>query len=300
MTYGPAILAIMSSDVIPFAGPVLLFGGPYSNLEATGALFAEARRRGFAAGDIVCTGDLAAYCADPQAVIDRVRDAGIRVVMGNCEESLAARADDCGCGFGDGTACAVLSDQWYAYADRHVDAESRAWMGALPRRLDVEIGGRRLAVIHGGVDRIDRFVFASTEAALDEELAAARCDGVIGGHCGLPFTREMRGRLWHNPGVIGMPADDGTPRVWFSIIAPEGEGLAIEHHALGYDHAAAAAKMRARGLPEGYAKGLETGLWPSRDVLPPTERARAGRPLEPARVVWRRAGEVSAPWPADR
>ena len=37
-------------------------------------------------------------------------------------------------------------------------------------------------------------------------------DGVIGGHCGLPFTKVVGDRLWHNPGAIGMPANDGTPR----------------------------------------------------------------------------------------
>src|SRR6185437_14492389 len=118
----------MSSDPIRLDGPVLLFGGPYSNFEATEAVFARVKRRGIAPDHVVCTGDLAAYCADPQAVIDLIRQSGIRVVMGNCEESLATRASDCGCGFADGTACAVLAGEWYAYADSHVDAGSRAWM----------------------------------------------------------------------------------------------------------------------------------------------------------------------------
>jgi len=48
--------------------------------------------------------------------------------MGNCEESLAAQAADCGCGYAEDSACAVLSGQWYAYADRNVDADSRLWM----------------------------------------------------------------------------------------------------------------------------------------------------------------------------
>lgn len=292
----------MAQEAIRLAGPVLLFGGPYSNLEATEALLAAARELNIPASRMICTGDLAAYCADPQAVIDRVRSAGVRVVMGNCEESLATRAADCGCGFADGTACAVLSDQWYAYADGHVDADARAWMAGLPRRLDVEIGGFRFAVIHGGVTRIDRFVFASTWDAIEEELAAAGGDGVIAGHCGVPFTREIGGRLWHNPGVIGLPADDGTPRVWFSVVTPVTGGLLIEHHALAYDHARAAAKMRARGLPEGYAKGLESGLWPSRDVLPSTGRATAGRPLRPGRVRWTGSDGCAPPvaWPGER
>jgi len=178
------------------------------------------------------------------------------------------------------------------------------WLASLPRRLDVEIGGRRLAVVHGSVTQINRFVFASNDQVIEEELSAAGCDGVIGGHCGLPFTREMDGRLWHNAGVIGMPANDGTPRVWFSTITPESDGLVIEHHALDYDHARAAAKMRARSLPEGYAACLETGLWPSCDVLTPTELPRRGIRLTPGRILWRSPGangtgdgHVEVRWP---
>jgi SAM-dependent methyltransferase len=285
------------------SGPMLVFGGPYSNLEATAAVLAEARRRAIAPDHVLCTGDLAAYCADPQAVIDLVRGAGIRVVMGNCEESLATAAGDCGCGYAADTQCAVLSTQWYPFADRHVDAASRAWMGALPRRIDVAIAGRRLVAIHGAVSEINRFVFATSDAAIAEELAATDADGVIGGHCGLPFTRIVGGRLWHNAGVVGVPANDGTPRVWFSVLTPARDGIAIAHHALDYDHGAAARKMRERGLPAGYAAALESGLWPSCDVLTPSELARCGQRLEPGTVLWRapdRATDdaAAARWPA--
>jgi hypothetical protein len=44
--------------------------------------------------------------------------------------------------------------------------------------------------------------------------------------------------------------------------------------------------MRSAGLPAGYADALETGLWPSVDVLPPEERAHGGRPLNFAPTVW--------------
>jgi len=86
--------------------------------------------------------------------------------------------------------------------------------------------------------------------------------------------------------VIGMPANDGTARVWFSVLTPSGGGILLEHHALDYDHAAAAAKMRCRGLPEGYAAALESGLWPSCDVLPQSELTAVGRRIEPGRVFW--------------
>jgi predicted phosphodiesterase len=268
-------------------GPVLVFGGPYSNLEATSALLAEARRRAIPSRNIVCTGDVVAYAADALATTALIRRAGIRTVMGNCEESLGADAGDCGCGFAEGTACATLSVAWYAHARQNLDSASRTWMRGLPRRLDLAVGGRRLAVIHGGARRINRFVFASTPtAAKRAELVFAGCDGIIAGHCGLPFTQLVDGRLWHNAGAIGMPANDGTPRVWYAILTPRRGGLLIEHHALDYDHAAAAAKMRACGLPEGYAAALEGGLWPSCDVLPAAERAERGKALRPWRTFW--------------
>ena len=47
--------------------------------------------------------ELAHDCADPVATVAAVRDWGISVIMGNCEESLGWNKDDCGCGFEEGT-----------------------------------------------------------------------------------------------------------------------------------------------------------------------------------------------------
>src|SRR5208282_4283567 len=116
-----------ASSTTKATGPLLVFGGPYSNLEATKAILQEAHSRSIPPGNIVCTGDLAAYCADPQEVIDLLRGSGIWIVMGNCEESLAAQAAGCGCGFAEDSACAALSGQWYSYADRNTDTKSRLW-----------------------------------------------------------------------------------------------------------------------------------------------------------------------------
>lgn len=271
--------------VLDADGPVLLFGGCYSNLQATQALLDEARHRGIPAERIVCTGDVVAYCADASATVALTRAAGIHVVMGNCEESLGADAADCGCGFTAGSACDLLSVAWYAHATATMDADARAWMRALPQRIDLQIGGRRLAIVHGSPGRINEFVFASRpDHELHEMIRRTGCDGVIGGHCGLPFTRVTGDRLWHNPGVIGVPANDGTPRVWFSVLTPGDQGCLIEHLPLEYDHAAAARAMRAAGLPTGYAEALETGLWPNTDILPEPETRETGRRLRPNTV----------------
>jgi predicted phosphodiesterase len=269
-------------------GPLLVFGGPYSNLQATQAILAEAARRGIPPQRVICTGDVVAYGADAAACCDLIMASGIWVTAGNCEENLAAGALDCGCGFEEGTACDLLSRAWYAHANRQVTAAHRAWMAGLPYRLSIRLpDGRRLAVLHGGAHDISRFIFASAEHKdLADEIAATGCDGVIAGHCGIPFVRQVGPGVWINAGAIGMPADDGTPRIWYAVLTPDKAGLSVETLPLQYDHAAAAAAMRAAGLPEGYAAALGSGIWPSCDVLPPAERARRGQKLPPVGLVW--------------
>ncbi len=294
MKPGDAMAAAVR-DLGAFSEAILVFGGPCSNLEATTAVLAEARRRGFPPERIICTGDVVAYCADAQATVDAVRAAGIHVVMGNCEESLGFDKADCGCGFAEGSACDRLAAQWFAHARATLDESARAWMRTLPRRLHLTLNARRFAVIHGGGDDIGRYVFASTPAAdKGAELDRLDTDGVIGGHSGLPFTHILDGRLWHNPGAVGLPANDGTPRVWFSVLAPEGDAIAITHHPLDYDHARAAAKMRAAGLPAAYARTLEDGLWPDTGILPESERRLRAHPLTPWAVLWSAVGRSAA------
>ena len=289
--------AMPEERVLPMDGPVLVFGGPYSNLEATLAVLAEAQRRAIPRERIVCTGDIVAYAADAVATTAAIREAGIWAVMGNCEESLAAGANDCGCGYAEGSACATLASEWYAHAHRTLDAESRRWMGALPRQLRIEISGRRLVVVHGGTRQINRFVFASTPASVKRvEMAGLEADGVIAGHSGIPFTEVVGQKLWHNAGAIGMPANDGTPRTWFSLLTPTDGGIRIEHIALDYDRRAAARKMRAAGLPVGYADALETGRWPSLDILPPAEHAATGKPIEAAAIFWPSSDQGEGAW----
>ena len=70
------------TETLAVEGPLLVFGGRYSTLEATRAVLDYAARRGIARDAILCTGDVVAYGADPAATVDLVREAEIAVVMG--------------------------------------------------------------------------------------------------------------------------------------------------------------------------------------------------------------------------
>jgi predicted phosphodiesterase len=262
-------------------GQLLAFGGCYSNLQATEALLAQARRLGIAPANMVCTGDIIAYGADAAATLRLLRATGVISLMGNCEESLAAQADDCGCGFAPGSACDALAAHWYAHALSEVDEEDRRYMAGLAREIEIDLDGKTIRFVHGNLDRINAFVFPSvSNLELQRQLEIARCDAVVAGHSGIPFTRRLDGKIWHNTGSIGMPANDGTPRGWFSILSVEEGEIVIAPQSLDYDYTAAAGSMRRKNLPEGYASALETGVWPSLDILPAMDKYFTGIALE--------------------
>lgn len=265
-------------------GPLLLFGGPYSNLEATKALIRVGRELGITPQNAICTGDVVAYGARPNETCEAIRDWGALVVMGNCEESLGWGREDCGCGFAEGTTCDLLSGGWYGYADKVLSDDHRQWMKTLPRMVKFEYQGSSFAVIHGGVQQLNQFLFPSDPwVAKQAEIQAASLShplqGIICGHSGIPFTQLHEGQLWHNAGVIGLPANDGTDRVWYSLWQPEGERIRIEHRSLTYNSPQEQWQMEQLGL-NGYSTTITSGLWPSMDVLPYAEKCQQGVPLE--------------------
>lgn len=262
-------------------GPLLILGGVYSNLQALDAMQEVAERAGFNPDQIICTGDIVGYCADPEACVQRVKNWGIRAIAGNVELQLRDGEDECGCNFDEGSRCDLLSRQWYPFAQSQLSADSLAWMRTLPHHLQLTLGGQSVYVLHGSWHNPSEFVFQSTPWPIKAtNFEATQADIILGGHCGLPFLDQKEGKTWLNAGVIGMPANDGTTRVWYAILDVNSSGEVIcTHHALTYDFATAAERMRTNRLPASYALTLSTGIWDNCDILPETETNAQGHPL---------------------
>ena len=290
------------TDLGTLTGPVLLFGGVYSNLQALEALKVAAEQHGISPGNVICTGDTPGYCADPEACLDIVENWGIHAIAGNVETNLVNGTDDCGCGFGDGSRCDMFAKLWYTFAAANVSEKNLAYMANLPDMLRFEYAGKKVVVLHGSPENQSEFVWKSTPREIKQKYCeAVGADVVIGGHCGLPFTDTMNiadlshaepinnqlalitnhlSPLWLNPGVIGMPANDATPRTWYAILN-DSEGLSVTFHQLHYDHAAAKSRMLDdRRLPVSYAATLSTGIWDNTEIMPPAEEAQQGIPLQ--------------------
>ncbi|MBD3609738.1 MAG: metallophosphoesterase family protein [Gammaproteobacteria bacterium] len=262
------------------AGPLVVFGGPYSNLAATQAMKKVAQEMKLSPQQVICTGDIVAYCAEPEETIKLVQDWGIHVVMGNCEESVAYNKDDCGCGFEEGSACDLLSDNWYRYASSHISKHSKEWMKQLPERIHFTFNNKSFCVIHGGVSEKNRFIFHSTDTNLKrDEIHHSGSDVVIAGHCGIPFGQQVDNNYWLNAGVIGMPANDGTQNGWYLILQAHGDTIQACWKILKYDYIQAFEAMQSAGLSHHYADALKSGIWPSMEVLPTAERQNKGHAI---------------------
>jgi predicted phosphodiesterase len=260
--------AMRIKDFGTFDQGVTVFGGPYSNLQALQAL------ADLCDGPAVCTGDVVAYGGDPAATVDLIRKLGWPVVAGNCELQIAEDAPDCGCGFGEGTACDLLSVGWYPAAKAAIDDDARAWMASLPDIGTFMQNGRRYAVLHGGATKVNRFLWPTSEAAeFEAEIAALEAwigpiDGIIAGHSGIAFHRWIGEHHWINAGALGLPPHDGRPETRYAVLQDND----VTFHHLSYDHQAARSAMEVAGLIQGYHAALTTGIWPSEDTLPPELR----------------------------
>ena len=254
------------------ANRILLFGGVYSNLQAVQKLKSIAELKGFSPNEIICNGDIVGYCAQPEECLQFVKAWGIHNIIGNVEENLREKEDDCGCDFEEGTRCDILSRQWYPYTQNVVSQRSVEWLKTLPRHLEIDFAGKKWAVVHGSPSNVSEFIFNSTDWAVKEKyLEELKVDGIIAGHSGLPFSNEKNDKYWVNPGVIGMPANDGNTAVWYAILTVENDKINVEHHSFEYDHQKANELMLEKGLPDSYAKTLLTGIWDNCDILPVEE-----------------------------
>lgn len=275
----------MSKDIGELDGPVLIFGGPYSNLAAITAIQKTATDLGIPASHVICTGDLVAYCAQPSETVAAVREWGCHVVKGNCEESLALDADDCGCGFDESSSCSLLSIEWYQFSRKHLSSEHKQWMAKLPRQISFLHSGKRYLVVHGSVNSINEFVFESTDNTLKQtQLQNNSADVIIGGHCGIPFGQKIEAGYWLNAGVVGMPANDGTQSGWYMLINPLNGKARISWHRLEYNVSDTIKEMESHKLCQPYAQCLLSGLWPSMDVLPAMESEKQGKEISLAAI----------------
>lgn len=261
-------------------GKILLFGGVYSNLQALEAIQEMAKTENIAPENCICTGDSIGYCAQPEETLQAIKKWKIHSIAGNVEIQLNENAEDCGCDFSKGSRCDGFSQLWYPYAKSQLSNNSLDFIKTLPEFIQFEFVNKIFTVVHGSYFNTSEFIFKSTPWQNKlPNFKATNSDVIIAGHCGLPFTDSNEELLWLNPGVIGMPANNGNTAVWYMILEEKEEMLTFEHKKLSYNHILAGELMLKHSLPKEYAKTIVTGIWDNTEILPETEAKQQGKKI---------------------
>lgn len=243
----------------------------HSNIQALDACVDHAREEG--ATRFALLGDLVGYGADPAAVVERVRalvqQEQALAVLGN-HDLLAleppAQARQRG----------ELSAQW---THDQLTAEQRAFLRGLP--LTARLSPEAL-LVHASADGPERWHYVVDAGGAERSLsAAAQQDAavhyVFSGHVheqalyfmtrtaklmaftpqpGVPVPVLPHRRWLAIVGSVGQPRD-GDARAMYALF--DDAAAQITFHRVEYDVTAAAAAIRAAGLPAFDADRLEQG-----------------------------------------
>lgn len=273
----------MVKDLSNLEGKIVVFGGPYSNLHALKRIKEKVEELDVQPTNVICTGDIVAYCAYPDECIQLIKNWGIHCIAGNVELNLRDGEMDCGCNFNEGGRCDAYSKRWFPFVQKHVSEASIRYINTLPEFISFNYNGRLHFVLHGSYFNTSQFIFKSTSWAVKtDNFKATGADVIISGHCGIPFIDQKDDKTWLNAGVIGMPANDGNASTWYCIIDDDN----YHFERLLYDHESASSHLLdQKDLPFPYGKTLKDGIWDNCDILPDLESQNQGMALNFDRKV---------------
>ena len=279
---------------------VAVCGGVYSNPYALRAFVADARSRG--AQRLYCLGDLGGYGAEPDAIWPLLREHDVVCVAGNYDVAIASGGEDCGCGYRD-PRDRSYAQIMYDYTLANTSAEFAAWMGDLPTERRETIEGCEVHFVHGSTLAVNDFWWESlTDVAHRARTDVSDANVIFATHSGLPWIRRQANTFTVNVGVLGRPANDGTTQVCYALADLTAGHADAEIVRIAYDWPAHAQSMRAAGLPEAFARTVETGWWTTcLEILPYRERSRGRYHVydSSAPDLLTAAGLDTSPWPDD-
>lgn len=246
--------------------PTAILTDLHANREAMEACLEHARAAG--ATRFAVLGDLVGYGADPGWVVDAVRalaEAGAPVVRGNHDDAVVGP---------DHAAMHEAARAAVSWTRNRLDESQRAWLATLP--LTAELPGGVL-LVHANGWKPGGWEYMDGAFEAQRCLQAVPHRLVLAGHVhepalyhlgptgrpagfmpvpAVPIPLSSQRRWVALPGSLGQPRD-GVPAACWAML--DDAARTIVFHRTPYDNAAAAAKVRAAGLPESLALRLETG-----------------------------------------
>lgn len=209
---------------------------------------------------VYCLGDLVGYGARPNETAAAIRERGIPTVMGNYDDGVGFDRDDCGCAYKD----AGERERGQAsllWTRAETTGATKAYLRTLLPEIRTEAEGVRFRLVHGSPRRMNEYLFEDRDRRSLERIASsADCDLLVFGHTHRPWVREIAGVLFVNAGSVGKPKDGDPRAAWALFDVAPGAAPIVRILREDYDVAASAAAIRAaKGLPDLFARDIETG-----------------------------------------
>jgi predicted phosphodiesterase len=242
-----------------------IFSDMHGNAVAFDAVLAALQADGVER--FVCLGDVAATGPQPREVIQRLRDLGCPVVMGNTDDHLLAPIEP---ESGDEDLIRIRElDHWGA---DQLTSDERAFLASFAPTVTLPLAnGGSLLCYHGTPRSFNELLLPTTPTdEVDEALEGVTATVLAGGHTHQQMLRRHRDMLILNPGSVGLPVDSvpfstearNPPWAEFAVLTSGDDGsIGIALRRVPFDVAAHLTATRASGMPhaEWYAKDWITG-----------------------------------------
>lgn len=184
--------------------------------------------------DVVCLGDAVQGGTQPAETLDRLRELGCAVVLGNADAFLLEVPEDSPEPV-DERLLEVREWTLSRLGESHL-AQIRSFEPTVRREAD----GFDLLFFHGSPRSYDDVLLPDSDAAALEPYRGHGAALLAGGHTHLPWTLAIDGALYLNPGAVGVArggaADERTIRAVaeYAVVSTGEVGVTVEFRQVPY------------------------------------------------------------------
>jgi predicted phosphodiesterase len=228
---------------------VALFSDVHGNAVAFEAMLADLDHR--SVDQVVCLGDHAQGGAQPAECLERLRELGCPVVMGNSDHFVLTLDP----GEEAVTEQQLETARWSA---SQLSDELLEFHRSFQPTVELDLGdGRTLLAFHGSPRSRDEILGPwMEEEAFREPLAGLDAAVLAGGHIHLQWTRRCGAAYFVNPGSVGLAYDHNQPEESFradssaeyAILTLDG-AVEVEFRRVPFDWAAVLRAIETSGMP---------------------------------------------------
>jgi putative phosphoesterase len=204
---------------------------------------------------IVNTGDLTVYAPFADEVLDWLQEKNVISILGNTDIKVKKLIKSKNFKKPSKPEKRIM----YTATAEDLSEKNKEYLCSLKKKKMITCEGRRVGLFHGSPADPDEFLFDTTPKRRLEELAAtAGCNIIITGHSHTPYTMEVDGVHFINPGSVGRMFD-GDPRASCAILHLEENTVHTTHHRVAWDIDKVVSELARRNLPGIYGEMYKIG-----------------------------------------